>query len=124
LNVSKKKLKKAPIPFVLRGSSHFEEKLIAAMRIAFERMFGERFDVPTRERKMWGAFLNERGIHWELILRAIPKSSYAWEGWEFSVGDRGQVLAKPSNLEGYVSARCYFIPEELADKMLVLGDLL
>jgi hypothetical protein len=126
LNVSKKKLKKAPIPFVLRGSSHFEEKLIGAMRVAFERMFGERFgfDVSTRERKMWGSFLNERGIHWELILRAIPKSSYAWEGWEFSVGGGGQVLAKPSNLDGYVSARCYFIPKELADKMLMLGDLL
>lgn len=123
MNLSKKKLKKAPIPFVFRGSSHFEEKLIGAMRIAFERMFGERYDISAQDRKMWGAFLNERRIHWELILRTIPSSSYTWEGWEFSTGHRGQVLAKPSNLEGYVSARCYFIPEELADKMLVLGDL-
>lgn len=124
MNVSKKKLKKAPIPFIFRGSSQIEEKLVNAMRAAFERIFGDRHDLSTSERKIWGAFLNDRGIHWELALPGIPRPSCAWEGWEFSARNGGHVSARPANLEGYTTARCYFIPEELAAKMLVLGDLL
>jgi hypothetical protein len=33
--MSKKKLKRAPVPFVMRGSEQFEEKVISAMRVAF-----------------------------------------------------------------------------------------
>lgn len=124
MNTSKRKLKKAPIPFVFRGSSQLEEKLVAAMRASFERMFGERYDLNARDRKVWGAFLAERGIYWEMVLGDIPKSPHAWEGWEFRRGLRGQVMARPADLQGYTSARCYFIPDELASRMIVLGDLM
>jgi len=53
-SMSKKKLKRAPTPFVMRGSEQFEEKVISAMRVAFERMFGDRYDLSTSERKSWG----------------------------------------------------------------------
>lgn len=72
-----------------------------------------------------GVFLYSRGIHWELTLAKVPHpSNRAWEGWDFHRGERGQVLAKPSSLDGHVLARCYFVPEELAAIMVVLGDLL
>jgi hypothetical protein len=124
-NMSKKKLKRAPTPFVFSGSEEFEERFIAAMRVAFDRMFGDRYDLSTGERKVWGAFLDSRGIHWELTLARRPHpSNSAWDGWDFSTGERGQVLARPANLEGYIQARCYFVPEDLAIKMVCLGDLL
>ncbi len=112
------------MPFQRTDGDHWENKLIGVLRKAFERMFGDRYDLSTKERKAWGAFLADRGIHWEVTLRAAPKSPHAWDGWSFHNGPRGQVLARPANLDGYTTARCYFIPEELAAKMLVLGDLL
>lgn len=110
---------------MFRDSEQFEKMVIVAMRIAFERIFGDRYDLFTEERKAWGSFLHERGIHWELKLAKVPHpSNAAWSGWAFSTGDRGQVLARPAELEGYISASFYFVPEALAMRMVVLGDLL
>lgn len=124
MNTSKRKLKKAPIPFYHACGDHWENKLIGAFRKAFKRMFGDRYDLNTRERKAWGAFLADRGIHWEMTLRTVPKSPHAWDGWSFHNGPRGKVLARPANLDGYTTARCYFIPDELATRMVVLDDLM
>jgi hypothetical protein len=33
------------------------------------------------------------------------------------------LLAQPKDLEGYLEVGKFFIPQDLADKMLVLGDI-
>lgn len=92
---------------------------------SFERMFGHKFTLSCSERRLWGEFLNERAIHWKIKLPRQPADCDSWNGWNFVVCPKDSVLlAQPKNLEGYVEVGKFFIPEDLATRMLVLGELL
>lgn len=93
-------------------------KLDMIIRAKFNSMYGGRFSLNTFEMKEWGAFLVERGISWEMRLPKRPD----WEGWEVEEG-RGCFLVRLKGLDNHVRVNHYFVPKDLAMKMLVLGDL-
>jgi hypothetical protein len=126
LNWSKKKLKKAPLPWILREQLRdpTHQKIMLVIKRAFERMFGDKFTLSCSEKKLWGEFLNERAIHWKIKLPRQPADCDSWNGWDFVMCPRDSVLlAQPKDLEGYLEVGKFFIPQDLADKMLVLGDI-
>lgn len=116
--LSRKKLKKVPLPwgFAVRGDD--ESKIEVTIRRRFQEMYGERTNLSTSEMKDWGEFLMSRGIHWDIRLSKKPN----WEGWEF-FRDRGVLKGRPKGLEDHMRVLHYYVPRDLALKMLVLGDL-
>lgn len=115
------RLKKVPLPFSRMRMGGVENKLDAIVFSAFIRLFGpnENWPISTRQRKEWGQFLSDRGIVWEVRLRNKPN----WEGWEFVEG-KGGVVVRPQGLEDHVKINHYFVPKDLAMRMLALGELL
>lgn len=93
-------------------------KLDAIIRAKFNDMYGGRVSLKTSEMKEWGAFLAERGISWEMRLPKKPE----WEGWEVEEG-RGCYIVRLKGLDDHVRVNHYFVPKDLAMKMLVLGEL-
>lgn len=82
-------------------------------------MYGDRISLSTREMKDWGAFLVERGISWEMRMGTRPN----WDGWEVEER-KGCFVAYLKGLDDHMRVGQYFVPKELALKMLVLGELL
>lgn len=136
MEISRKKLKKAPLPFseweLGRKNTNDEIKLIRIIRSAFRRMFdnstepmslaktAKMMSISTSQRKAWGEFLLNRGIVWEIKL---PPRKIEWDGWDFMKRDKC-VVARPKGLEGYKKAGSFYIPPEVATRMLVLEELM
>ena len=117
--ISGKKLKKAPIPWhVTFNENNQDKKLISIIRKKFVNLFGERINLSSKEIKSWGLFLFEKGIFWEFV---VPRKQN-WADWEFFEQKR-KLMARPKGLEDYLKVSHYYIPKDLAMKMLVLGDL-
>lgn len=116
-----KRLKKVPLPWdVKRDMAHpWSEGLERIIRDKFVGMYGNRSSISTAERKMWASFLLVRGIKWEI---KVAKKPY-WERWEVFRGEEC-LLARPEGLEQHIKVNHYFVPQDLAVKMLVLGELL
>lgn len=93
-------------------------KLDQIIRARFRAMYGDRISLKTSELKEWGSFLAERGISWEMKLPKKPD----WEGWEVEDG-KGCYIVRLKGLDNHVRVNHYFIPRELAMKMLVFGEL-
>lgn len=87
-------------------------------------MFGERINLSTKEFKAWGEFLAEREIYWDVYV----SKKHNWYGWEYIKGDplgyEYGCKMTPGCLENHIKACYYYIPKDLAMKMLVLGELL
>lgn len=131
---TRRKLKKVPLPWSFSGESLRDEqslpplpwyhskveiaKLDGIIRAKFNEMYGGRISLNTFEMKEWGAFLVERGISWEMRLPKRPD----WDGWEVEYG-RGCYVVRLKGLDNHVRVNHYFIPKDLAVKMLVLGEL-
>jgi hypothetical protein len=117
LNLNSRQLKKAPLPWgvVRRGD---EPKVTLLIRGRFVELYGQRSDLSTSERKDWGRFLASRGILWDIRVPRRPN----WCGWEFLHDGRG-LVARPEGLEGHAKFMHYYVPQNLALKMLVLGYL-
>lgn len=117
------RLKKVPLPFsrifFSRNGTALEDKLDNIVWASFRRMFGDAFSINTSQRKEWGHFLSERGMAWEIHLKHAPN----WEGWEVVNGENG-LVARPKGLEDHIKINHYFVPRDLAMKMLALGELL
>lgn len=105
--------------FYSRSRTSLEDKLGDIVWASFRRMFGDAFPINTAQRKEWGSFLSERGIAWEIHFRHPP----SWEGWEVVDGENG-VVVRPKGLEDHIRINHYFVPRDLAMKMLALGELL
>jgi hypothetical protein len=115
--MSSRVLKKAPLPWsVIREPT--EPKLHQVIRARFIEMFGLRTNLSTSERKRWGAFLAGHGIYWHVKV-SIKRN---WEGWEFVHMD-GFLAARPKGLEEHARVLQYYVPQDLALKMLVLGTM-
>lgn len=115
--LSSRVLKKAPLPWsVIREPT--EPKLNQVVRERFVEMFGLRTNLSTSERKKWGAFLAGHGIHWHVKV----SRKHSWDGWEFVHVD-GVLVARPKGLEDHTRVLQYYVPQDLALKMLVLGSL-
>lgn len=115
--LSSRVLKKAPLPWNI-SREPTEPKLNQVIRERFVEMFGLRTNLSTSERKKWGAFLASYGIHWHVKV----SRKRGWEGWEFVRMD-GVLVARPKGLEDHMRVLQYYVPQELALKMLVLGSL-
>lgn len=113
------RLKKVPLPHSRMQLGPIENRLDNIVYRSFFRMFGGAFPINTSQRKQWGQFLSNRGIVWEVRLRNKPN----WEGWEVVEG-RGGVVVRPKGTEDYIKINHYFVPKDLAMKMLALGELL
>jgi hypothetical protein len=115
-----KRLKKVPLPWDIdRDVSHpWAEKLERIIRDSFVGFHGFKSSISTAERRRWASFLLERGIKWEVKVRHVPN----WSNWEV-VSGRSCLLARPEGLEGHIKVNHYFVPEGLAMKMLILGEL-
>jgi hypothetical protein len=117
LNFNSRQLKKAPLPWgvVRRGD---EPKVALLIRGRFVELYGERSALSTSERKDWGRFLASRGILWDIRVPEKPN----WCGWEFHIDERG-LVARPEGLEDHEKFMHYYVPRDLATKMLVLNHL-
>lgn len=137
---TRRRLKKVPLPWsVPEGHSHSVRDILAEqsappppwyhsrreiakldmiIRAKFNGMYGGRTSLKTAEMKEWGAFLTERGISWEIKLPKRPD----WEGWEVKDGE-GCYIVRLKGLNDHVRVNQYFVPKDLAIKMLVLGEL-
>lgn len=115
-----KRLKKVPLPWdVNRDVSHpWSERLEVAIRRRFVEMYGERSSISTSERIRWAGFLLGRQIVWEIKVRQAPN----WDGWGVLRGGNC-LLARPLGTDGHIKVNHYFIPEGVASKILVLGEL-
>jgi len=119
MHLPRNKLKKVPLPFSRVQLGPVETKLDAIVWNCFRRMGNDTFPINTAQRKNWGEFLSKRGIVWEIRLKQAP----IWEGWETVKGEKG-VVARPKNIEDYIKINHYFVPKDLAIKILALGELL
>lgn len=131
---TRRRLKKVPLPWAFSREILPEEqslpsppwyhsrqeiaKLDAIIRARFNDMYGGRTSLNTFETKEWGAFLVERGISWEMRLPKKPD----WDGWEVEEG-RGCYVVRLKGLQDHVRVSHYFVPRDLAVKMLVFGEL-
>jgi hypothetical protein len=115
-----KRLKKVPLPWgIKRDMAHpWSEELARIIKDRFVVIYGIRSSISTAERKMWASFLLERGIKWEIKVSREP----CWERWEVFRGEEC-LLARPEGLERHIKVSHYFVPHDLALKMLVLQDL-
>lgn len=114
-------LKKVPLPFYLMSPKGAEmpQKLNDLINNAFRRIHGEKSSISTKERKEWAAFLHARGIFWEVRVRNKPN----WEGW-VAVPTDGYHMCRPGCVEDHIKVGHYFVPKDLAIKILALGILL
>lgn len=92
-------------------------KLDEIIRSKFRSIYGDKASLSTSERKEWGSFLVDRGISWEIKV----SKKVNWHGWEFS--EEGKFV-HPKGLKNHIKVNHYFVPQELALKMLVLGELI
>lgn len=118
MNLSGKILKRAPLPWAFAvfdpENGDMQIRLDVLIRRKFIELFGERSNLSTRERRMWGEFLASHGILWELKTPKVV----SWQGWEFTGS-----TARPEGVESQVKVVNYYVPKDLAMKMLVLGEL-
>lgn len=123
--LSRKILKKAPLPYrITLCNNKLHNKITQIILKAYNRMFGERINLSTKEFKEWGEFLSQREIYWDVY---VPNKRN-WDGWEHIAGDPlgyefGCRMA-PKNIKNHIKVHFYYIPKDLAMKMLVLGELL
>jgi hypothetical protein len=117
--MSKKMLKKAPLPYRVLQHNHphyeFSYKIIQIIKYSFNNIFGERVNLSTKERKIWGEFLFKREIYWDIYV----SKKYEWTDWEYS---SNKMI--PKNLKHHLKVGYYYITKDLSMKMLVLGELL
>lgn len=123
--LSKRILKKAPLPYrIAKCNNKLHSKLIRIILKSFNRIFGERINLSTKEFKEWGEFLSQREIYWDVY---VPHKR-DWNGWKHVEGDplgyEFGCRMVPKNIENHIKACYYYIPKDLAMKMLVLGELL
>lgn len=112
----RKRLKKAPLQFSFWNLDSEGKKLARIMMDKFEDMFGERTFISTKERIGWGEYLSDLGICWDVKM---PRKA-DWEGWEALEGTNYFIM-RPKGLEDHIRITHYYIPKDLAFKMLVLG---
>jgi hypothetical protein len=117
LNLNSRQLKKAPLPWSVVRTGE-EPKVVSLIRGRFVELYGQRSNLSASERKDWGRFLASRGILWDIRVPRIPN----WPGWEF-LHDGTGLLARPSGLGDHEKFMHYYVPQDLALKMLVLGHL-
>lgn len=123
--ISRRILKKAPLPYrIPKSNNKLHHKLIEIVLKAYIRIFGERINLSTKEFKDWGEFLHQRQIYWDVY---VPNKRN-WAGWRHIEGDplgyEYGCRMVPNNIENHIKVCYYYIPKDLAMKMLVLGDLL
>lgn len=114
----RKRLKKAPLPFSFWGLDPEGQKLARIMMSKFWEMFGERTNISNKERIRWGEYLASLDICWDIRVRQRPD----WDGWEVFSGT-GSYIARPEGLENHVEIGSFYIPKDLALKMLVLDGM-
>lgn len=114
----RKRLKKVPLPFSFWNLDSEGKKLARIMMSKFEDMFGERTNISNQERIRWGEYLSSLGICWDIRVSNRPD----WEGWEAFSG-MDCYMVRPKGLEYHVEVGNYYIPKEVALKMLVLDGM-
>ena len=114
----RKRLKKAPLPFSFWNLDSEGKKLARIMMDKFEDMFGERTNISNQERITWGEYLSDLGICWDIRVSKMPN----WDGWEVFSGVACH-MARPKGLEDHIEVGRYYVPRELALKMLVLDGM-
>ena len=114
-----KRLKKAPLPGSWRWLGEPEKRIEMMLWIRFKEMFGSERSISNPQRVEWGRFLAERGVSWDIHVRHRPD----WEGWE-AVNTEGGLVARPKGIEDHIRVNHYYVPRELAMRMLVLGVLM
>lgn len=118
MNLSGKILKRAPLPWAFAvfdpESEEMQIRLDVLIRRKFIKLFGERSNLAARERRMWGEFLASHGILWQLKTPKVV----SWNGWTVTGS-----TARPAGVEGHIKVVNYYVPKDVAMKMLVLGEL-
>ena len=114
----RKRLKKAPLPFSFWNLGSEGKKLARIMMDKFEDTFGERTNISNKDRIRWGEYLAGLGICWDIRVSKKPD----WNGWEVFSG-KNCYIARPKGLENHVEVGSFYVPKDLALKMLVLGFL-
>ena len=118
MKLSGKILKRTPLPWAFAvfdpKNDDTQVRLDVLIRRKFVELFGERSNLSTRERRMWGEFLASHGILWELKTPKVV----SWQGWEVTGS-----TARPAGVEDHINVVNYYVPKDLAMKMLVLGEL-
>lgn len=114
----RKRLKKVPLPWSMIHMDPQRDKLDQIIREKYMKMFPERTFISTKERIGWGEYLSGLGICWEI---KNPRKA-DWDGWEAVEGMNCYTL-RPKGLEDHIRLTHYYIPKDLATKMLVLGYL-
>ena len=112
----RKRLKKVPLPWSMIHMDPQRDRLHTIIKDRYARMFPERTFISTSERIAWGEYLSDLGICWDIKL---PKKA-EWEGWE-AVEDTNCYTMRLKGLEDHIRITHYYIPRDLAFKMLVLG---
>lgn len=114
----RKILKKAPLPFSFWNLDSEGQKLARIMMSRFQDIFGDRTNISNQERIRWGEYLAGLEIYWDIRVRNRPDR----EGWEVFSG-MDCYMVRPKGLENHVEVGSYYIPKDLALKMLVLGGM-
>lgn len=114
----RKRLKKVPLPWSPRGLDKEGKKIARIMATKFEEMFGEKTNISNKERIAWGEYLASLDICWDIRVRNRPN----WDGWEVFSG-MDSYMVRPKGLENHIEVGSYYIPKDLALKMLVLDFL-
>ena len=124
--LSGKKLKKAPIPEYYFEDEPYSQKLFYIIQNKFRNLF-QTSNLNSSQRKKWGEFLQERNIYWEFLVPSKFISSIsAWDGWEvcrMTKYGSTYLVARPTMLEDHIKVSHFYVPKDLALKMLVLGEL-
>jgi hypothetical protein len=123
--ISRRILKKAPLPYkITKCNKRSHHKLINIILKSYNKMFGERINLSTKEFKDWGEFLCQRQIYWDVYV----SNKKDWAGWTHIEGDplgfEFGCRMVPTNIANHIKVCYYYIPKDLAMKMLVLGELL
>lgn len=112
----RRRLKKVPLPWSMMHLDPQRDRLHEIVRDRYVQMFPERTFISTKERIEWGEYLSGLGICWDIKLSHKAE----WEGWE-ALEDKGCYTMRPKGLEDHIRTTHYYIPKDLAFKMLVLG---
>lgn len=108
-----------PSYFVWLKGDDMSRKLNALINSAFRRIYGEKSSMSTKDRKEWAAFLHARGIFWEVKMKNKPN----WEGW-VAIPTDGYYICRPDCMDTHIRVGRYFVPADLATRMLALQSLL
>lgn len=122
--LSRNKLKRVPLPCAFFVRSEGEEcKIWSVIQRKFASMYGFCLPLSNRKKVEWAEFLVSRGIYWDVVSKQRPD----WDGWESCESSQGATKvwsSRPKDTGEYIKTLKYYVPRDLAMKILVFGELL